>query len=205
MQKQTKTLVVIVAFVAMLAGFWFGQQQDHQTKPEIQGFVIDPPRRLGTPELRQADGAIFSKHDLSGHWSLMFYGYTNCPDICPTTLNTLATAKKKSLQSGKVFPRVVFVSVDPVRDDVDLIDEYVRYFDEDFIGVTGEEKMLQAMASQMSVAAIAMPSDDPEEYKVDHSANLMLLNPRAELVAIMRPPHSVESILETLQTVVADR
>ncbi len=198
-----KLILTIAAVAAITAGYWFGQ---HGTNPatenaasaNIRGFVLKTPRKIGVPELLRDNGEAFTKQDLIGHWSLLFYGYTNCPDICPTTLSTIAAAKKQATD----FPQVIFVSVDPKRDNAELIGEYVRYFDQDFIGVTGEEKMLQAMASQMSVAAMALPPEKPgDAYLVDHSANLLLLDPDGNLAAMLRPPHSVDSILHSINTV----
>ena len=199
----TKLLLTVAAVAALIAGYWFGQQNTSTdtgaAQSEIQGFILKTPRKIGVPELTRDDGKPFTKQDLSGHWSLLFYGYTNCPDICPTTLSTIAAAKIQATD----FPQVIFVSVDPKRDNAELVGEYVRYFDKDFIGVTGEEKMLQAMATQMSVAAMAMPPEKPgDAYLVDHSANLMLLDPDGNLVAMLRPPHSVDSILHSISTVV---
>ena len=200
-----RLLLTLAAVIALLAGFWLGQSGTETTSPQadqansIQGFILKTPRKIGVPELIRDDGELFSLSDLTGHWSLLFYGYTNCPDICPTTLNTIAAAKKKQADD---FPQVVFVSVDPQRDNAQLVGDYVRYFDRDFVGVTGEEKLLQAMAAQMSVAAMAMPPEKPgDAYLVDHSANLMLLNPEGRMVAMLRPPHSVDSILHSINTV----
>jgi len=199
-----RLLLTLAAVIALLAGFWLGQSGTETAQPQagqdnsIQGFILKTPRKIGVPELIRGDGELFSLSDLTGHWSLLFYGYTNCPDICPTTLNTIAAAKKQVDD----FPQVVFVSVDPQRDNAQLVGDYVRYFDRDFIGVTGEEKLLQAMAAQMSVAAMAMPPEKPgDAYLVDHSANLMLLNPEGRMVAMLRPPHSVDSILHSINTV----
>ena len=202
-----RLLITVAAIVALAVGFWSGQHENKPSSPsqkilsqkeKFQGVKLDPARKLGIPELQSGDGVAFSKQNLEGKWSLLFYGYTHCPDICPVTLNTVAAAKQ---QAGS-FPQVVFVSVDPKRDTAKLVSEYVRYFDKDFIGVTGEEKMLQAMATQMSVVAMTVPSDKPDEYLVDHSSNLLLLNPAVELAAMLRPPHSVQSIQQALDVLI---
>ncbi len=203
-----KLLITLAALGAMLAGYWLGQQQDTPAAgnatalPSIQGFILQTPRKIGIPELLKDDGQAFGKQDLAGRWSLMFYGYTNCPDICPATMSVLSAAKKLAEDQQRPFPQVVFVSVDPQRDNARLVADYVRYFDEDFIGITGEEKLLQAMAMQMSVAAMSVPAEKPgDAYLVDHSANLMLLNPAVEMVAMLKPPFTAEHILQTIKTV----
>ena len=206
MSKRTHTIAVIAAIIiGGLSGFWFGGMDTETPMPvgppvqsDGQLVVFQKPRKIGIPELAQSDGTAFEQGELAGKWSLMFYGYTHCPDICPMTLSTVAEAKKQV----SAFPQVVFVSVDPKRDSVKLVGDYVTYFDKDFIGVTGEEAMLQAMARQMSVISSILPSDNPDEYLVDHSASLLLLNPDVQLTAMIRPPHTIESINTAIAKVV---
>ena len=152
-----KTTVIVFAVIAMAAGFWLASSlrtTEQDDLPQIQGAVLKNARQIAVPELVRHDERPFTNADLSGQWTLMFYGYASCPDICPMTMNVLAEAKRKA--SGE-FPQVVMVSVDPQRDGVELLGEYVRYFDPDFIGVTGDEKMIQALALQMSVVYAKMP------------------------------------------------
>ncbi len=188
--------------VATISGFLLGQfvfdQQEAVSVP-IRAIVPETPRKLAIPALQQGDGSNLDMASLQGKWSLLFFGYTNCPDVCPTTLNTVAQAKKKLEQTDKQFPQVVFISVDPERDTVKVLGEYVSYFDKDFIGATGEEKLLTAITVQMNSMFMVQPSENENEYQVGHSLNLVLINPDVELVAVLRPPHSVESILDALQ------
>ena len=188
--------------VATISGFLLGQfvfdQQETATSP-IRAIVPETPRKLAIPALQQGDGSNLDMASLQGKWSLLFFGYTNCPDVCPTTLNTVAQAKKKLEQADKPFPQVIFISVDPERDNVKLLGDYVRYFDKDFIGATGEEKLLRAITVQMNSMFMIQPSENENEYQVGHSLNLVLINPDVGLVAVLRPPHSVKSILEALQ------
>ena len=206
--RNTKNLIFGVGItVAMISGFMLGQfvfdQEDAGIAP-IRAVVPESPRKLAMPALRQGDGSIFDMESLKGKWSLLFFGYTNCPDVCPTTLGSVAQAKREYAeqaleQSGIQFPQVVFISVDPQRDTVEVLGEYVRYFDKDFIGATGEEKLLTAIAVQTNSAFMIEASANENEYQVGHSLNLILVNPDVELVAVLRSPHSVESILDALQ------
>ncbi len=202
MKNKRNIIFAIGITVALISGFWFGRiffdQEDVASAP-IRAIVPETPRTLAIPALQQGDGSSFDMASLQGKWSLMFFGYTNCPDVCPTTLNTVAQAKKKLEQTGLQFPQVVFISVDPERDNVKVLGEYVRYFDKDFIGATGEEKLLRAITVQMNSMFMIQPSENENEYQVGHSLNLVLINPSVELVAVLRPPHSVESILNALQ------
>ncbi len=197
-----KTGVVLFASIAMSAGFWLASElrTPDDGGVQLQGVVLKPPRQIQVPELTKQDGAAFTNEDLHGQWSLIFFGYTHCPDICPMTMNVLAEAKKKS--SGD-FPQVVFVSVDPQRDTVDLLDGYVRYFDPEFIGVTGDEKMIQALTLQASVLYMKVPSDSGNEndYLVDHSASILLINPEGQLAAFLSAPHTPAGINDSVSKV----
>jgi len=188
--------------IAIISGFMLGQfvfdQQETASTP-IRAMVPETPRKLAFPALQQGNGSYFDKASLEGKWSLLFFGYTNCPDVCPTTLNDLANAKQNFEQSGKQFPQVVFISIDPLRDDIKVLDEYVRYFNKEFIGATGEEKLLRAITVQTNSAFMIEPSENENEYQVGHSLNLVLVNPDVELMAVLNPPHSVKSIVNTLQ------
>ena len=206
MKNKRNLIFAIGITAALISGVWFGQiffnQQEPASAP-IRAIVPETPRKLAIPALQQGNGSSFDMASLQGKWSLLFFGYTNCPDICPTTLNTVAQAKKKLKQADKQFPQVVFISVDPERDNVKVLGDYVSYFDKDFIGATGEEKRLRAITVQMNSMFMVQPSENENEYQVGHSLNLILINPDVELVAVLRPPHSVETILEALKEVIS--
>ena len=224
----SKLILTVAAVAAMSAGFWLSSMQqsgdemttEQQKQKElaearnnfspIQGMVLSPARKIVVPELFSDDGQAFSLDDLKGHWSLLFFGYTHCPDICPVTLGVVAQAKKSAIAINHMFPEVVFVSVDPERDKVEMLSDYVQYFDKDFVGVTGSAEMIKALTLQMSVVYMKMPSDESAEpgsidsgaYTVDHSSALLLMNPEGKLVAFLNPPHDAKTILKDFQTVV---
>lgn len=202
------------ALLAMSAGFWLSSIQLDDAKDKaadarknfspIQGVILSPARKIAVPALVKDNGQTFAIDDLTGQWHLLFFGYTHCPDICPTTMGVLAQAKKAAEADGQIFPRVVFVSVDPERDKVEMLGQYVRYFDKDFIGVTGDPTLIQALALQMSVVYMKMPAEagaDADGYVVDHSSALLLLNPEGRLEAFLNPPHEPATILRDIQKV----
>ena len=231
MSIKTKGILVIAAVAAMSAGFWLSllQQGSNEKIYEdtlekahekevaearknfspIQGTILSPARKIAVPALVKDDGRVFSLDDLTGHWSLLFFGYTHCPDVCPTTMAVLAQASKIAQVNNHMFPQVIFISVDPERDKVEMLTEYVQYFDKDFIAVTGNEKLIKALTLQMSVVYMKMPVDNNSAagsaesgYLIDHSAALLLLNPEGKLVAFFNPPHDPKTILNDFQTVV---
>jgi protein SCO1/2 len=198
-----KTPIMIFALVAMAAGFWLATEMKSSEKgglPQIQGSILTTPRQIVVPELTKHDGNAFTDQDLNGQWTLIFFGYTHCPDICPMTMNVLAEAKK--LANGE-FPQVVLVSVDPQRDSVEMLGDYVRYFDPAFIGVTGEEKMIQALTLQTSVVYAKMPgaSGNADDYLVDHSSAVLLINPKGQLAAFLNAPHTPSGINQSVAKV----
>ena len=198
------TGIVLAAIAAMALGFWLASFDIVNPVPDFQGNLLDPPRRIAVPALVKDDGTAFTEDDISGHWRLMFFGYTHCPDVCPVALSALATAKKAAAEKlpGREFPRVIFVSVDPERDTTALLHDYVRYFDPDFTGVTGDEKMIQALTLQMSVVYMKVPSEGSDNYLVDHSSSILLLNPEGKLTAFLQPPHTALSLLDSLNKII---
>ena len=200
-----KILIAVAALAAMGLGFWVSLSLDstESVAPppirEFHGSVLKTPRTIAVPKVFKDDGSVFTNADIQGHWTLVFFGYTHCPDICPTTLSVLAQTKK---QAPENFPQVIFISVDPERDTVDMMGEYVQYFDPSFKGVTGEEKLIEALTLQLGSVYMQMPgSEDDENYLMDHSSAILALNPQGKLVAYINPPHTPENILKALEAI----
>ena len=136
----------------------------------------------------------------------MFFGYTHCPDVCPTTLQTLRRVHEKLEQMQVVPPQVVFVTVDPQRDSVETLDRYVRYFNENFIGLTGSQDGLEKLAAALGVyyrkAAGASGDIEADDYAMDHTAALLVINPQGNVAALLSPPHEVDRIIQDLRVIV---
>ena len=207
--------MVLIAVVAMAAGSWlslsFNNSNQQNNSLAIQGNILPVARSIAVPELFKDDGSMFTNADLQGHWTLVFFGYTHCPDICPTTLGVLAQAKQSfnsgSGDAGIDFPEVVFVSVDPQRDTVEVLHNYVRYFEPGFTGVTGKPELIEALTLQMSVVYMQAPSapEGGDGYVVDHSSSILMINPEGKLYAFLKAPHSVDSITESVRTITERR
>jgi len=201
MKVNRNVFFVAIILLATISGFFVGQflfaPESTHPQVKIRAIVPESPRKLAIPAL-QSDSGSLDMAALEGKWNLVFFGFMNCPDVCPATLNTVAQAKKQFEQAGSEFPQVVFISIDPYRDNVKDLGEYVRYFDEAFIGATGEEKLLTAITVQTDSTFMTLPSENPQEYQVGHSANLILINPAVELVAVLAAPHTVESVIDAL-------
>lgn len=224
---RSKLSIAIAAVAAMSAGVWLSsalQSKDEKASADlkdkeileakknfspIQGNILSPARKIAIPALTKDNGETFSLADLTGRWHFLFFGYTNCPDVCPVTMGVLAQAKKIATANNHMFPDVVFVSVDPERDKVEMLADYVQYFDKDFIGVTGDKDLIKALTLQMSVVYMKMPVEanstavtGDSGYLVDHSSAALLLNPEGKLIAFFNAPHDPQTILKDFQTVV---
>jgi protein SCO1/2 len=138
--------------------------------------------------LHRVDGTL-SNADLLGRWTLLDFGYTFCPDICPTTLATLNEVKTQSAARGAPVPRVIFVSVDPARDTPQRLAEYVRFFDAGFVGATGSDAELAGLVKHLGVQYQRHEGPDSQHYVVDHSAVVYLIDPQGRLKATFSWPH----------------
>jgi protein SCO1/2 len=169
------------------------------------GSYLRPSRALPDFSLIDHHGRAFGPADLKGHWSLMLFGYTNCPDFCPTTLTTLAELEKR-LRSGPaaVRPQVLFMSVDAGRDTPDQLAQYVPYFDPAFLGLTAaNQPAIEAVAAKLGVAVILTPHADGS-YSVDHSSMILVFNPKGKVAAILTGPFTVNALQQDFQHIVAE-
>lgn len=189
-----KLLLTLVAALALVTGvgmaWWFTTQStENETPKYLQTFP--EPRQLAEVTLVNQQGETVTNEVFKGHWSLLFLGYTFCPDVCPTTMAAL----------GKIYPelknistdspiQVVFVSVDPKRDTPERLASYVEYFNPEFVAVTGEHKMLFPFARSLGLMyAIAESTDNPN-YLVDHSASVVVVDPNGLAIGRFKPEYN---------------
>jgi protein SCO1/2 len=170
----------------------------------LTGTYIAPARALPDFSLIDQQGRAFGPDRLKGRWSLMFFGYTNCPDFCPTTLTTLAGVEKRlRAAEATVRPQVIFVSVDAKRDTPAQLARYVPYFDPEFIGVTAaDQKTVESFAAQLGVAVALTPKSDGS-YTVDHSAAIFVVNPAGKIAAVLTSPFSAATLQADFQRIAA--
>jgi protein SCO1/2 len=207
-ENNTSTLLIIVsAVIALSIGVWFGfDSRKNEPVAEIQGFILPVSKTINEFNLTDNKNNSFNLQNLKNNWSLLFFGYTHCPDVCPTTLNTLKQVHNLMKQENIVAPQMVFISVDPERDRPEILTEYVSYFNKDFVGVTGEISELEKLASNLGVyfkkAAGSSGDVNEDDYLIDHTASFILTNPEGKVAAFIRPPHQPESIFKDLKTVI---
>ena len=167
------------------------------------GTLLAPARTLADFSLIDNHSRSFGPANLRGHWSLMFFGYTNCPDYCPTTLTMLATLEKR-LRAAKTLapPQVIFVSVDAKRDTPAQLNKFVPYFDPDFIGLTAaNQPAIEALAKKWGVAVAIEPTPNGD-YIVDHSAAIFVIDPAGNLAAILTGPFNLDALHSDFQRIV---
>ena len=152
--------------------------------------------------LSDHSGRAYTRQELTGDWTLLFFGYTHCPHVCPATLATLAASVDAAAAlGGNAPPRVAFVSVDPERDTLDHLRGYVTAFHDDFLGVTGPHEELRRLTGSLGVAYARAGGGEGSAYLVDHSAALLLVNPGGELQAVFGPPHDPDVIARDLAAI----
>jgi protein SCO1/2 len=179
------------------------------TRPPValaNGTLLAPPRALADFSLIDNQGRSFGAANLRGHWSLMFFGYTNCPDYCPTTLTTLAALKRQLRTTGSAAPpQVIFVSVDAKRDTPEQLNTFVPAFDPDFIGLTAaSQPAIESLAKKWGVT-VAIESAPNGDYIVNHSEAIFVIDPAGHLVAILTGPFTVNALQNDYQRIVTAR
>ncbi|HBX56787.1 SCO family protein [Pseudomonas sp. UBA2684] len=203
MTRTQITVFVLVAIVALVLGLTVNKVltskgQGDPTQLLDAGIVLLPQSRA-LPELSlvDQDGQAVAVDQLKDKWSLLFFGYTFCPDICPATLAQLRQLRGQLPEETWSNLRVVLVSVDPHRDTPEQLKKYLNYFDAGFLGLTGEEATLQKFANAVSIPYI--PADTSQEnYTVDHSGNLVIIGPDGTQRGFIRAPLNNEKLAAQL-------
>jgi protein SCO1 len=175
---------------------------------ELVGIAFSQPRPLPEFALSDHTGATFDRSRFQGRWTLVFFGYTSCPDICPTTMLTLQRVASETEAAGGLVPQIVMVSVDPARDTATALGEYVSYFGENFVGVRGEGEPLRLLTMRVGAMFELGEPDETGFYDVAHSASIFLIGPRARVVANFSPPHQpgrMASDLDAIRELYAGR
>lgn len=207
MFNRTTVYILIVAVATGLglwaAGRWFGPH--HAQGPALETVKLFPqPRELPAFALRQSDGTQLVGGELKGHWTLVFLGFTHCPDICPTTLAQLAQAQQQwEALPATTRPRVLFVSVDPERDSADRVGEYAHAFHRDTIAATADLPQLEGFTRSLSMVFAKAPAPDgapADQYSIDHSASMAVLDPQGRMAGVVVPPFSPAAIAGDLAT-----
>ncbi|KAA3632422.1 MAG: SCO family protein [Proteobacteria bacterium] len=200
------TAILLVAWVIVIGGaLALFSPRPEPPDDALLGVLRPSPTPLRAFELTDQTGSRFDVERLKGYWTLLFFGYTYCPDICPATLSTLSAVARELESTGWTRDdyQVVFVSIDPARDDLEHIARYLAFFDDGYTGVTGDPDALLSFATQFGARYYREPADESDAtYFMAHTSSIFLVNPRAELVASFSPPHDGTTIATLLRRIV---
>jgi len=199
-RRRTALWIVVVAVTAAAVGV-LSQHFIHGGPAPLatqRATVLSPPREITEFSLVDQSGQPFTLERLRGKWSFVFFGYTHCPDVCPTTLSALARVDEllRAQPGGHAGVQTVFISVDPQRDTPQKLAQYVPYFNREFIGVTGRQDQIDRLARALGIVHLRTQEDASGGYLVDHTASVLLINPEGKLRALFGVPHDPKLIAE---------
>jgi protein SCO1 len=190
--------MMVLAILAAGTGFYISlkqSQQSMQANPGIEGLFWPNPKQINAFSTIDQNGRPFGLEQLSNTWSFLFFGYIHCPDVCPVTMAVMAEAYKELITENMDIQNV-FVSVDPERDTTEKLSQYVTYFNADFIGLGGNNEMVNSLTRQIGVAYFLNNEEQTENYLVDHSASIFLIDPKGRMVGKLSQPHQKTKIVE---------
>ncbi len=201
---------IAFAIISLLLGMWVRNNQGsiHHSPFDIENGTIFPvPHDISPFHLVNAQEKPFTNSNLTGHWSLLFFGFTQCPQLCPTTLAVLNDTyqqleKKKNVE----LPQIVFISVDPERDTPPVIQKYIASFNKNFVGATGSQDEIKKLTAALNILYMKVQkpnTNDPMSYQIDHSGTLLLVNPEGKLLALFSSPHTAEGLANNIANIEA--
>lgn len=201
---------VAFAAIALLFGMWSKHNIKPVNEPQQKelalknGTAFPQPRPINPFELKEAStGGALTNEQLKGHWSLLFFGFTHCAMLCPTTLTTLNQAYKLLEQNNvKVLPNILFISIDPHRDSLKRIDTYVKAFNKNFAGATGNKEELDKLTKQLNILYLKVDPNKDDNYQIDHSGTVLLVDPEGHLAALFSPPLEPQILAQDYQSVI---
>lgn len=200
---------LLVAAVALAAGGGYlasrvAHKGGHGTPlPSVQAAtLVQSDKPLPAFSLEGPKG-LFTNAQLMGKWTFVFFGYTHCPDVCPTALSLMRDTRARLAGTGVDLPQVAFISVDPARDKRELLDHYVPAFDPSFVGLRGDDEAIAPLVKTLGVFYQRHEKEDPRNYTVDHSAAMYLIDPQGRLAAVFMPPITADQMARDYRAVAA--
>lgn len=184
-------LLISLAVLVMVAAFVVVKVSKPSIPPELIGVLRPQVSLIREFQLTDQHGEKFDNQSLNGKWSFVFFGYTFCPDICPTTLAVLTAMQKQLQHAPEIWSdtQVVFVSVDPERDTQEILANYMDFFNKEFYAVTGSRSEIDKLTRQFGAGYIIEPETSPGHYLVSHTGAIFLTDSQGALVASFSMPH----------------
>ena len=202
--KLSKLIVAFAIGVAVAAGI-FAALRSQQPAVPVTAMILPDPDPVPAFELVDQRGTPIDESVFRGQWDLVFFGFTHCPDVCPTTLQVLAAAITTLDERGvSPLPRIVLVSVDPERDTPEILGRYVDYFGKGNLGISGSLDGIRALTSGLGIYFQKQETDD-DNYVVDHSAAVLLVDPEGRFSALFSGPHVAADYVHDLPILMGAR
>jgi len=201
---QSRNIIIgLVLGIAIAAGFALSLRDAREPVVSLTATVLPVGNELPDFALLDQNGAAVGRSVFEGQWDLVFFGFTNCPDICPATMTVLGQARRELGARGQdPMPRIVLVSVDPERDTPEAMARYVAYFGDDNLGLTGELVEIRKLTDALGVF-FQKAGADGEAYGVDHSTVVLVIDPEGRLKALFSAPHEVANLVHDLPLIMA--
>lgn len=196
----------MLAALAAGLGLWLGARYfGPAATSSMQSALLYPqPRQVPEFTLRRSDGQALTQADWRGRWTLAFFGFTYCPDVCPTTLAVLKQAWSKLGPEQRARVAIDFISVDPQRDTPEQLGKFTAFFSPDFVAATGTDQQLTALTNGLGLVYARTPAQGGE-YSVDHSSQIVIIDPQGRLVGLFRPPLDAARIVADLNSLLGSR
>lgn len=199
----SKTLLGLVLLISLFLGLFVYQQMHHGLKGSPlnlkAGTYLTQGRPLPPFKLQKSDGTTLTASGLVGHWTILFFGYTQCRAICPTTMALLHQIYDTLRQQGvNVRPEMLMVSLDGQRDSQETMQNYVKAFDKDFLGAIGEQATIDALTKELGIVYTSQDKNGD----IDHSGTITVINPMGEVVAFFTPPMQAKDVAYDLKTLI---
>jgi protein SCO1/2 len=208
--SNTKNLMMVaILLISGIAGFLAYQQlNSSEEKQEFMSLLVFPKQKSFSGfNLTDKNNKVIDINTFAGHWTLLFFGYTHCPDVCPMTLSELQkTFKYLENKNLKQLPKVLFISVDSQRDTPQILKEYIQFFNPVFNAATSDDANILSITSQIGAAYhIESHEQNNLNYNVDHTAAVFLINPEKKLYGLFRTPHDAKKIAEDLTQIIGSK
>lgn len=201
-----KTVIIIVSVMTLfMVGFVHKINSPRVMSAEElranNAIVFENPRIIKEFQLVDHHEQAFTLEQLKGKWTLIYFGFSHCPDICPTSLAKLNQVVEQLQSDIAAETQVLLVSLDPARDTPEKLAQYVPFFNEDFIGVTGEFLEILKFSRNVNVAFSKVAQGD--DYTIDHTGNIVLINPKGHYHGFFKPPFELARLKTTYQSIVS--
>jgi len=199
------TWLILLAALAAGTGLWLGGWLLAPPAPaKFENAVLYPqPRAVADFSLTRANGKPLTLADWRGHWTIVYFGYSNCPDVCPTTLAAFKQVWKDLDQKNQSkLVQLDFISVDPQRDVPETLGKYVSFFNPEFVAATGSDDELRRLGNALGLA-YSRDNDANGNITVDHSGSAVIIDPQARMIGMFRPPFVPATIAADLAKLLA--